>query len=516
MQWSIFIPLVLTSIDYALASHGHLHKHAHLMPHAEKLEPRDVAWADQIPADMFIEFRTITTTVYEDCAPTNTIYVTTTVTEDVTIEPTHMLPESTPTAISQVHSAEPELTTTVHMTRTVMNVVTETPATTKTIGSVPENDNSDGLLGLDMTAPPREAMLEKTTGGIHSTTTVTASLSGFGNATVTVALDITEPSREAQTEQEPARIALAGYAPARKEPKKGKTPKKALQKEKAAKKPPTKGAKGKETAAEKHAPPHPAPGLLPNLPGLPQLLPGTAEPVLNSIGEVLDLNGHPLPQNLQWTSHPKESDVSTDGFGDRSTPKGAGINYRGNVGIPWGSNIIAVSPTEAHKYKYVVQFTGNNTEPWTVTIWNKVGPDNKLDGWYGHSALTFALAPNEAQYVAFDEDSEGAWGAAPGTDGLPTDQYGGYTSTWGEFSFGDLENSGWSGWDVSAIQAQLANQDVQGMRMCQADGQGCSTITSGAKKVVDAYTQSERHSDGIGGAASPGPVRLVVIVDYKE
>ncbi|KAJ5536317.1 hypothetical protein N7513_009503 [Penicillium frequentans] len=185
MQWSKFIPLVLTSIDYALASHGHLHKHAHLMPHAEKLEPRDVAWADQIPADMFIEFRTITTTVYEDCAPTNTIYVTTTVTEDVTIEPTHVLPEPTPTAISQAHSAEPELTTTVHMTRTVMNVVTETPATTKTIGSVPENDNSDGLLGLDMTAPPREAMLENTKGGIHSTTTVTASLSGFGNATVT-------------------------------------------------------------------------------------------------------------------------------------------------------------------------------------------------------------------------------------------------------------------------------------------------------------------------------------------
>lgn len=138
-----------------------------------------------------------------------------------------------------------------------------------------------------------------------------------------------------------------------------------------------------------------------------------------------------------------------------------------------------------------------------------------MDGWYGHSALTFILAPGETVYVAFDEDSEGAWGAAPGTDGLPTDHWGGYTSTWGEFSFGDGENSGWSGWDVSAIQAQIAGQTVQGMRICEADGKGCSAITPGARKVVAAYTEEMRHHDGIGGAAGPGPVRLIVDVDYQ-
>ncbi|KAJ6110567.1 hypothetical protein N7486_002802 [Penicillium sp. IBT 16267x] len=511
MQWSKFIPLMLPSIDYAVASHRHVHRHGHLMPYAEKLEPRDVAWADRIPANMLIEFRTVTTTVYEDCAPTNTIYVTTTVIENIMMEPTHMLPKLTHPAINQAYSAEPGLTTTVHMTKTVMDVVTETAATTKTMGSVPQYGNSGGIVGLDMTAPPQEALVEQTTGGIHSTTTVTTSLSGFGKATVILALDITEPSRDAYTENAPAR-----QVPVGKGPKKEKTPKKALQKEEAAKKAPAKGVKGKEAAAKGHTPTDPAPGLLPKLPGLPELLPGPAGPVLNSIGEVLDLNGHPLPQDLQWTSVPNESEVSTDGFGDRTNPKGSGNKYRGNVGIPWGSNIIAVSPTEAHKYKYIAQFTGANTEPWTVTIWNKVGPDGNLDGWYGHSALTFVLAPGETRYVAFDEDSEGAWGAAPGTNGLPTDQYGGFTSTWGEFSFGDLENSGWSGWDVSAIQAQIAQQDVQGMRICQADGKGCSTLTSGAKKVVDAYIQSERHSDGIGGTASPGPVRLVVNLDYDE
>jgi hypothetical protein len=232
--------------------------------------------------------------------------------------------------------------------------------------------------------------------------------------------------------------------------------------------------------------------------------------------QILNPNGPAVPSNLEWTAIPKDGNFAIKGFGGRSKPSGTHIKYHGNVGIPWGSNVISVSPTEAHRYKYVVQFNGANTEPWTITIWNKVGPDGKMDGWYGHSALTFVLAPGETRYVAFDEDSEGAWGAAPGTNGLPVDNWGGFTSTWGEFSFGDAENDGWSGWDVSAIQAQLAHQDVQGMRICMADGKGCSIITPQAKKVVDAYTESERHHDGIGGAASPGPVRLVVDIDYQE
>ncbi|KAJ6167121.1 Allergen Asp f 4 [Penicillium chermesinum] len=139
-----------------------------------------------------------------------------------------------------------------------------------------------------------------------------------------------------------------------------------------------------------------------------------------------------------------------------------------------------------------------------------------MDGWYGHSALQFVLAPGETRYVAFDEDSEGAWSAAPGTKGVPRDQWGGYISTWGEFSFGDQENDGWSGWDVSAIQTQIAHGPVEGMRICMADGKGCSIITPGAERVVDAYTAAKRHHDGIGGAASPGPVRLTVDLDYKE
>ncbi|KAL4894887.1 hypothetical protein BDV59DRAFT_175203 [Aspergillus ambiguus] len=138
-----------------------------------------------------------------------------------------------------------------------------------------------------------------------------------------------------------------------------------------------------------------------------------------------------------------------------------------------------------------------------------------MDGWYGHSALNFTLAAGETRYVAFAENSQGAWGAAAG-DELPTDDYGGYSCTWGEFDFGDTDNSGWSGWDVSAIQAQSAGQAVQGMRICTHSDESCSYITTGAEKVVNAYTEAKKSVDGIGGTASSGAVRLKVHVDYNS
>jgi hypothetical protein len=242
-------------------------------------------------------------------------------------------------------------------------------------------------------------------------------------------------------------------------------------------------------------------------------LPGEVLPDLPVVDQILP-HHKPNPPPLKWTTTPPKGSFSFDGFGERTPPHGKEIQYHGNVGKPWGSNIITVSEADAHQYKYVARFSGSNDKPWTVVVWNKFGPDGKLTGWYGHSAVTFTLPPGETRYVAFDEDSEGAWGAAPG-DHLPTDKFGGYSCTWGEFSFGDAENNGWSGWDVSAIQAQAAKQHVDGMSICQANGKGCSVITPNAQRVVDAYTEAKKLKDGIGGAASPGPVRLDVLLDYQ-
>ncbi|CEL06507.1 Putative Allergen Asp f 4 [Aspergillus calidoustus] len=215
-----------------------------------------------------------------------------------------------------------------------------------------------------------------------------------------------------------------------------------------------------------------------------------------------------------WSSTPSDGVYSTTGFGERTNSSGSGVSYTGNVGSPWGSNIIEVDSSSASSYKYVIQLTGSSSADWFVSFWNKIGPDGQMDGWYGHSALNFTLAAGETRYVAFDEDSQGGWGAAEGSS-LPTDQYGGYACTWGEFDFGSTINDGWSGWDVSAIQAQNADLTVQGMKICTAAGEDCSYITTDAASVVNAYTAAEAAVDGIGGSVTEGAVRLAVEIDYS-
>ncbi len=46
------------------------------------------------------------------------------------------------------------------------------------------------------------------------------------------------------------------------------------------------------------------------------------------------------------------------GFGRSTNFSGSGVRYLGNVGDPYGSNIIEVPATKANGYKYVVRFEG--------------------------------------------------------------------------------------------------------------------------------------------------------------
>ncbi|KAE8150010.1 putative allergen [Aspergillus avenaceus] len=215
-----------------------------------------------------------------------------------------------------------------------------------------------------------------------------------------------------------------------------------------------------------------------------------------------------------WTATPASGSYATAGFGSSTANSGDDITYKGNVGNPWGSNIIEVSASEASNYKHVAAISGQNTEPWNVVFWNKYGPDGKMDGWYGNSALSFTLSAGETKYVAFDDDTNGGFGASSGS--LPTDSDGGYACTWGEFDFSSSGNSGWSGFDVSAIMAQNAGYTVQGMKMCDALGGTCSSITADAGEVDNAYTTAETDVGGIGGNLSgDGPVRLAITIDYS-
>lgn len=215
-----------------------------------------------------------------------------------------------------------------------------------------------------------------------------------------------------------------------------------------------------------------------------------------------------------WTATPSSGSYSTEGFGSRTSSGGGGITYAGNTGDPWGSNMIQVSESDAANYKNVAQFKGENEESWNVVLFNKCGPDGEMTGWYGNSALTFELSAGDTKYVAFDDDSRGGWAAASGS--IPTDNNGGYASTWGEFDFTSSSNGGWSGFDVSAITAQNAGLTVQGMSICDALGSTCSSITPDAASVDNAYTTAETDVGGVGGNLSGGgAVRLAVTIDYK-
>ncbi|KAJ5195412.1 Allergen [Penicillium cinerascens] len=219
--------------------------------------------------------------------------------------------------------------------------------------------------------------------------------------------------------------------------------------------------------------------------------------------------------NADWTATPSSGEYRTTGFGGVTNSSGSGDTYIGNVGTPYGSNIISVDSSVASEYKYVVEFTGSNTDDWLVVIWNKIGPDGKMDGWYGKACHEFTIGAGETVYYAFDTDSQGGWTAAKGS--IPMNDYGSYASTWGEFDFGSTINSGWSGFDVSAIQAQEAGLAVQGMKICSMlDEDTCSYITSDASEVSNAYTSVKADIGGIGGNLVAGPVRLAVTLDYCE
>ncbi|KAL2807569.1 hypothetical protein BJX63DRAFT_67508 [Aspergillus granulosus] len=206
---------------------------------------------------------------------------------------------------------------------------------------------------------------------------------------------------------------------------------------------------------------------------------------------------------------------STAGFGARTTSSGSGITYEGNVGNPWGSNIIEISESDAASYQYVARISGQNTEPWLITFFNKYGPTGLMNGWYGFSALTLTLNAGETKYVAFDEDTNGGFAAASGTS-IPLDTDGGYASTWGEFDFGSSVNNGWSGFDVSAIAPQNAGLTVQGMKICEETGGVCSSITLNATSVDNAYTTAETDVGGIGGNISEDRrIVLDVTIDYQ-
>lgn len=213
-----------------------------------------------------------------------------------------------------------------------------------------------------------------------------------------------------------------------------------------------------------------------------------------------------------WAKDVVTGAFSRVGFGARTPSWGEDVNYHGNVGLPYGSNMYPIGADDVRNRKYVVKFQGSETTLLYVVIWNKYNGDKM--GFANYGCTKFTVPAGGSVYYAFDDDSQGGW-TAHDTPDFPLSPEGFYATTWGEFDFGSGINSGWSAYDVSAIRAQLNNSPVRGMKICDLFSDApCSSVTN-AGAFDNSYSASLLKVNGIGGNLSPNPVRLEVQLDYN-
>jgi hypothetical protein len=217
------------------------------------------------------------------------------------------------------------------------------------------------------------------------------------------------------------------------------------------------------------------------------------------------------------TSTSGSKTATATGFGASTTSSGSGDTYCGNVGNPYGSNLIEISKDELSSYNYTITLDGSQiTEDYDVIFWNKCDSNGLLDGFFSTSfPLTVTVSPNSKSYVAIDTNSQGGFIGYPSSSSVPRSTVDGIVlGFWGEFDFADSANDGWSGFDVSAIEANIAGiSDYPGL-LIKGDGQ-TSYITTDLGAVSNAYTEAETDVGGIGGNVSPGALALTAILNYS-
>jgi hypothetical protein len=170
-----------------------------------------------------------------------------------------------------------------------------------------------------------------------------------------------------------------------------------------------------------------------------------------------------------------------------TAPSGSvGDSYIGNVGSPYGSNVILVE--DAASYQYTNTFTNTQLKTITVNIWQKVGPDMRpLSGSAlapTKTTLTFTLLPGQSKTVAFDENTQVGWAEATSA----TTASGSFDTTWGEANF----VSTGCGYDVSAIMNSNNNNYV--MTITSLEAPAC--VSSRTENMWLTATNPVGSSDG--------------------
>lgn len=191
------------------------------------------------------------------------------------------------------------------------------------------------------------------------------------------------------------------------------------------------------------------------------------------------------------------------------------IKYAGNTGssTDYGCNKVLLANADlANDYNNTAKFFGGSSDMYCL-IWNKIGADGGINGFFGLEATTFTLPAGSEQYVAFDKNSQGGGACFKGAseDNVEKTSYGAIAGTWAEWDFENDSNNGWSGYDASAIVAQAAGLAVTGMKICaeNAPDAACSTIGSGGSSFENAYRAVDADADGIGGQVS-GAMKITI------
>lgn len=198
------------------------------------------------------------------------------------------------------------------------------------------------------------------------------------------------------------------------------------------------------------------------------------------------------------SSSSSSSNGSSGKFGGRTEPKDNGNKdqYIGNVGLPYGSNMLKLnSADEINNFKYTNTFSNPTSEKITVIVWNKSGKDGQpQSGMSLEPNMKFEVQPNESVHVAFDDNSQVAFAQDcerdPMKGNLPN-------CTWGEVDFGDLRNGGWSGYDRSSIPNSAGNT---GLLTISCEG----AKTSSQKD--NSFTSAAQTNAG--GSLAPGPAHF--------
>ncbi|KAK0516019.1 hypothetical protein JMJ35_002053 [Cladonia borealis] len=162
-------------------------------------------------------------------------------------------------------------------------------------------------------------------------------------------------------------------------------------------------------------------------------------------------------------------------FGGTTPPSNVGHTdaYEGNVGSPYGHNILPVSDCSTDGHDYTITFTANSDIE--VALWNKVGDDYQTAGRVQTGAsrnafFKFALSSGQSAVFAFAPNSQVAFSQACDRSGTT----GQFDCTWGEADFADANtpNDGASGYDRSSIPNSAGNTGL--LTVCAA-GFSCSS-----------------------------------------